>query len=171
MEEGEAGGDDVLGGETEPEAAEEAGAGGAGGGGHGLEVGPGGLLHEAVADGDLGGGPAAGGGGVDSAAGAGRGGGKEVLEGGVGERGLEGDELLQVEGRRREDAVLDGEAGALAGLGRGGGERERLLDHHRRRQRVAAAADPRWVGVVGVAHGFVWLFGSWTVAELEQKSR
>lgn len=50
VDEGEAGSDDVLGGESEPEAAEEPWAGGARGGGHGLEVGPGGLLHQAVAD-------------------------------------------------------------------------------------------------------------------------
>lgn len=43
-------------GEGDPDAAEElvgAGGGGAGGGGHGLEVGPGGLLDKAVADGDF----------------------------------------------------------------------------------------------------------------------
>lgn len=63
------------------------GGGGVGRGGHWLEVGPGGLLHEPVADGDLISGPPTrsgrgGSGGLDGGI---RGGGEEVLEGGVGE--------------------------------------------------------------------------------------
>lgn len=48
FEEGEAGGEAAE--ESEAETGEEVLAGGARGGGHRLEVGPGCLLHEAVAD-------------------------------------------------------------------------------------------------------------------------
>lgn len=92
FEEGDAGG------ELEPEAAEQVWAGRVACGGHGLEVGPGGLLDEAVADGDLvpGAGGGVGRGRLDGGEGGGR---KEVLEGGVGFGALEG-EKLQVEMRR-----------------------------------------------------------------------
>ncbi|KAI7991855.1 hypothetical protein LOK49_LG12G01917 [Camellia lanceoleosa] len=90
-EEAEEGGEGIVeevGGDFGAEAAEEVAAAGARRGGHGLEVGPGGLFDEAVADGDLvaGLGGAGGGGGIHG------GGGEEVLEGGVGE-GFDGDEL------------------------------------------------------------------------------
>ncbi|KAI8017036.1 hypothetical protein LOK49_LG04G02607 [Camellia lanceoleosa] len=77
-----------VGGDFGAEAAEEVAAAGARRGGHGLEVGPGGLFDEAVADGDLVAGLGRGGGGR----GIHGGGGEEVLEGGVGE-GFDGDEL------------------------------------------------------------------------------
>lgn len=48
LDKGKAGGEAC--GESEAEAAEEVWTGGARGGGHGLEVGPCGLLHEAIAD-------------------------------------------------------------------------------------------------------------------------
>ena len=90
-------GDGALGeiaGESGPEAVEEVVAGRGGRrGGHGLEVGPGGLLDEVVADGDLAASAAGGGGGLDG------GGGKEVLDGGVGEW-LDGDEL-EIDGWER----------------------------------------------------------------------
>lgn len=115
-----------AGGAFEPDATEQVWAGWAGGGGHGLEVGPGGLLDEAVADGDL----VAGGGGVGRRGldGGEGGGGEEVLEGGVGLGAFEG-EKLQVELRRAVArrcggaAVLGWEAAAVAGLvgGSGGG--------------------------------------------------
>jgi hypothetical protein len=74
-----------AGGEAEAEAAEKVGwAGGARGGGHGLEVGPGGLFDQAVADRDLGPGGGGGGGGPNSSGG----GGEEVFEGGVSRTGL-----------------------------------------------------------------------------------
>lgn len=62
-----------AGGEPEAETAEEVGwAGGARGGGHGLEVGPGGLFDQAVADRNLvPGGGGGGGGGPDSGGGGG----------------------------------------------------------------------------------------------------
>lgn len=87
-------GDDVVVEEAEVviEAAEEVrGGGAAGGGGHGLEVGPGGLLDEAVADRDLFGRVGGGGGGVDG--GVGRR--KHVSEGsvGTGEGGFHGDKF------------------------------------------------------------------------------
>lgn len=70
-------------GDRGPKAAEEVVAGGARGGGHGLQVCPGRLLDEAVADGDFVAGVAAEGG---AAGGLDAGGGprEQVLEGGVG---------------------------------------------------------------------------------------
>ena len=61
-------------------------AGGARGGGHRLEVGPGGLFDQTVADRDLV--PGGGGSGGPDSGGGGGGGGKEVFEGGVCRRGL-----------------------------------------------------------------------------------
>ncbi|GFY97943.1 hypothetical protein Acr_12g0004840 [Actinidia rufa] len=68
-----------------PETEEEVAAVGFRRGGHGLEIGPGGLLHEVVADGDLAADGRGGGRGVDCG-----GGGEEVLERGVG-LGLDGE--------------------------------------------------------------------------------
>lgn len=106
-------------GEGDPDAAEEVvGGGGVGGGGHGLEVGPGGLLDEAVADGDLvaalGGRRRLDSGGV----------GEEVFEAGVGGRRREGTEggELQIEGGKA--SIVVGEAVALRTRGEVGGEME-----------------------------------------------
>lgn len=109
-------GDDAVGeereagGELEAEAAEEVWARWAGGGGHGLEVGPGGLLNEAVANGDFVAGVVGGGsgGGIH-----GGGGGEQVFERSVGFGALEGEELqVQLEWLwARHAAVLGWEAG------------------------------------------------------------
>lgn len=113
-------GDRISGGEAEADTVEKIRAGGIGRGGHRLEVSPGGLLNEAVADRDFVAGVRGGGGGrrVD-----GGGGGEDVLEGGVGlGGGLEGEEpQVNRRGRRR------GENGAVwRSHGGGGGNRNRV---------------------------------------------
>ncbi|KAM1093541.1 hypothetical protein ACFX2B_008535 [Malus domestica] len=143
-EEGEAGG------ELEAEAAEEVWARWAGGGGHGLEVGPGGLLNEAVANGDFVAGVVGGGngGGIH-----GGGGGEQVSERSVGFGALEGEELqVQLEWLwARNAAVLGGEAGVVEALelgrrgrsGGGGKQAEFGGDHNGCADRVSAAELPR----------------------------
>lgn len=138
--------------ELEAEAAEEIWTWWAGGGGHGLEVGPGGLLHEAVADGDLVAGAGCRGGGRRVHGGGGGGWGEEVFERRVGFGALEGEEL-QVELRRRragrDVAVLGGEAGGVEAVemlsGSSGGEEAEIgRDHNGCGDGISAAELPWW---------------------------
>lgn len=94
-----------AGGESVAEAAEEVWAGWAArGSGHGLEVGPSGLLDEAVANGDMVGRAGGGGGGING----GGGGRKHVFKGSVGEEGRFDRDKLQVEERWQRVRVSGG---------------------------------------------------------------